>query len=98
MKILYHPAFERELTSAAEWLEEHEAGLGRRLIEEVESGISRILRRPQSFRRDLGARRCAVNRFRYLIYFEYVKEESLVRVLALAHTSRQPGYWRRRLR
>ena len=36
-----------------------------------------------------------LRRFPYLLYYERV-EAAVVQVLAVAHGSRRPGYWRRR--
>ncbi len=45
--------------------------------------------------RHLGIRRAGVHRFPYaLLYFE---QPEVVRVLAIAHERRRPGYWRGRL-
>jgi hypothetical protein len=45
--------------------------------------------------RALGVRRLLVDRFPYALVF--VESETEIRVLAVAHTRRRPGYWRSRL-
>ena len=40
-------------------------------------------------------RKCALQRFPYLIF--YVDYPERIRVLAVAHTSRRPGYWKTRI-
>ncbi|HKI37123.1 MAG TPA: hypothetical protein VKA46_35040 [Gemmataceae bacterium] len=37
-----------------------------------------------------------VRRFQYVLYYEII-DPSRVRVFAVAHTRRRPGYWLRRL-
>jgi len=44
---------------------------------------------------DVAARRVPVSRFPYhVVYLEW---ESVIRILAFAHDSREPGYWHSRL-
>lgn len=99
MRLIYHPAFAQELDEAAQWLEKEETGLGLQFIEEVESNIERIKAAPQQFRvGSSGIRRCLLNRFKYLIHFEWVVANDTIYVLALSHPSRKPGYWSSRIR
>jgi len=60
-----------------------------RSIELIESGPEQwpIFEGPVRFIR--------LRRFPYLLYYERV-EAAVVQVLAVAHGSRRPGYWRRR--
>lgn len=42
-----------------------------------------------------GVRSARVKDFRYRIYF--VERSDTIRIIAIAHTSRRPRYWRKRL-
>ena len=42
-----------------------------------------------------GTRACRLARFPYLVIYDYADE--VVRVIAVAHAGRNPGYWRRRV-
>jgi plasmid stabilization system protein ParE len=71
--------------------------LAARFLDEIDAVSSALARAPRSFPRllglpiDLEVRRAFLRRFPYaLVYYEMAGE---VRVLAVAHTSRRPGYW-----
>lgn len=90
---------EAELRAAAEWYDDR-AGLGDELAAEVQATTTRIAAAPEAFapargvRSGLGVREAPVKRFPYRVIFVELDEE--VRVVALAHKRRRPGYWRRR--
>src|SRR5262245_35107621 len=65
-------------------------------VRELDNALAQIAAAPQQWAPYLhGTRVYQLRRFPYLvIYREYT---AFVRVYAVAHTSRQPGYWRRRL-
>ena len=92
---------EEELAAAVDWYESQRLGLGLDLLDVIEGAISRIgeatLQFPllPSVPSGLGVRTCAVKRFPYSVVFLELPTE--IRVLALAHTRRRPGYWRSRL-
>lgn len=92
---------EEELAAAVDWYESQRHGLGLDLLEVIEDAISRIGKAPLQFPllpsipSELGARTCSVKRFPYSVVFLELPTE--IRVLALAHTRRRPGYWRSRL-
>ncbi|HET7499685.1 MAG TPA: type II toxin-antitoxin system RelE/ParE family toxin [Kofleriaceae bacterium] len=90
-----------ELEQAASWYEARRPGLGKDFLAEVRIAFGRICDRPQAcpLARDvpprLGARRCVLRRFPYAIVYVELPDE--LRVVAIAHGSRQPGFWRHRL-
>lgn len=73
------------------------AGLEAEFLAEVERIVTLIGRSPGSFPRlvdlprDLAIRRALLPRFPYAVIFMDLGRE--VRVLAVAHAKRQPGYW-----
>ena len=90
-----HDSAEEELKAAIAYYEECEPGLGDEFFEEVLRGIEQIRQQPnawptiyQNFRRYL------INRFPYALVYR-MSHNKLV-ILAVAHTSRRPGYWRKR--
>lgn len=93
------PEAEAELRAAAEWYDDR-AGLGDDLVAEVLAATSKIVAMPGAFapahgvRADVGAREATVKRFPYRVVFVELEQE--VRVVALAHVRRRPGYWRDR--
>lgn len=90
----------RELKHDATWYERRQAGLGERFLDSVRQAFQRIVDDPQTLPRDLpkrsrrDIRRCEVRGFSYQVVFEIRYDEIVV--LAVAHSSRRPGYWARR--
>lgn len=95
------PEAEGEFDAAATWYERQRHGLGQDFVDEIARSLSRVAETPQSFGllpsvpQDLGIRRAAVHRFPYTVLF--IDQPNVVRVLAIAHQRRRPGYWRGRL-
>lgn len=96
------PEAKQELAAAAAWYEQQREGLGRELLAEVDSVFTAIAHSPSRYplyprvSADLGVRRAAARRFPYSIAF--IEFASVVRVLAIAHEKRRPGYWVGRLK
>ena len=96
MKYSLHPGAEGDLRDAAEFYREHaDSALSHALLGEFERSVGMLLRHPA-----LGAlwrygkRRYGMKRFPYSLIYLVSGEE--IRVLAVAHHSRRPGYWRSR--
>lgn len=95
-RAVFHPLAARELISSAEFYEQQRAGLGERFLLHAEDALARVKERPESGRPDLGetlSRR--VERFPFRIY--YCNQPDRVWIVAVAHMSRKPGYWARRV-
>ncbi len=96
MTFSFHPDASAELNQAVDFYEECEPGLGYEFLEETYSTIARILRYPDAWSQFSGrARRCFTKRFPYSVIYQ-VKED-LIRIIAVAHSHRRPGYWINRL-
>jgi toxin ParE1/3/4 len=101
MRLPFHPDALIELDQAVAWLERERAGFGSILFEEVVRKIEQASRFPRSGAPVLGfdarydVRKLVVNRFRYVVITAMIEDE--LTVIAVAHTSRAPGYWRDRL-
>ena len=95
------PEAKQELEAAAAWYEERREGLGLELVAEVDAVFTAIARNPVRFplyprvSPELGVRRAGARRFPYSIAF--IDLPTVVRVLAIAHERRRPGYWVGRL-
>lgn len=93
-------AAEAELLAAMLYYEDCRDGLGQDFYERVADTMATIaqdpLRHPtyEGKRSIRTFRRAAVKRFPYIIVYEVREDETLV--VAVAHSSRQPGYWERR--
>jgi toxin ParE1/3/4 len=90
-----------ELGDAVQWYEERQAGLGQRYLQAVDSTLRQLIRYPHAGVRvplvppELGVRRVPVLRFPYAIV--YIETTDAIRVLAVVHDRRRPGYWRHRI-
>jgi plasmid stabilization system protein ParE len=101
MRLRLHPAALAELDEAVAWHEERRTGWGSVLFEELSLRIGQAARFPRSgapvmgFESKYDVRQYVLSRFKYVVITAHVSGEQVV--VAVAHTSRQPKYWRRRL-
>lgn len=90
---------ESELDAAMAWYDEKQPGLGGAFIEAVDAALGMLAEWPGSgvpvpgVDAGLEIRRVPLARFPY--HLPYVVIEDHVRVLAVAHDRRRPGYWAR---
>lgn len=90
-----------ELVEAATWYSARRPGLESELLAEVDRILPLIATAPASFPRlldvpdDLVIRRALLPRFPYAVVFMDLGDQ--VRVLAVAHAKRRPGYWLNRV-
>lgn len=104
MELPFEEAAARELEAAAVWYEGEREGHGEVFLGEVETKVERAARFPGSGPRvslpgsSLGhdVRRFPLERFQYQVITAIVAGRRAV--VAIAHTSRRPGYWMDRLR
>jgi len=95
------PEASAELEEAARWYESRSQGLGFGFLRAVDAALERIARWPEAgafvphLPADVAARRVPVSRFPYHIV--YLPSAGAIRVLAIAHDHREPGYWRSRI-
>jgi plasmid stabilization system protein ParE len=95
MKLEFHPDAEMELIEAASYYEARVAGLGERLGREVRRTTALLLEHPEvGSKIEPDLRRFALDRFPYTIIYSVSRD--VLYVLAVAHQSRRPGYWRSR--
>jgi toxin ParE1/3/4 len=95
-RIVFHPAAKLELAEAREYHEVQVAGLGDRFLGAVDMAFREIQDNPkrcERYRRTT-YRFWLVSDFPYVIYFRELRDR--IRIVAIAHGSRRPGYWRRR--
>lgn len=95
--VRYHRLALGELYAASEHCERERSGRGMRQLAEFDRIVRRIATEPrQGSPYLLGTRRFLFRRFRYSTV--YVALDEYGHVIAVAHHSRRPGYWRRRLK
>jgi toxin ParE1/3/4 len=100
-RLRFHPAALDELDAAVEYHEGERVGHGALPFDEASERVGQAARLPRSGVRVEGfgdafdVRQFALRRFRYVLITASIGDERLV--IAVAHTSRDPGYWRDRL-
>ncbi len=93
--VQFDPDARREFLDAMDWYDQEQPSLGLEFFNEVDSTLKKISSNPDVFSPFLfSTRRCLLHRFPYSII--YRKVDSAIWVMAVAHTSRRPGYWKDR--
>ena len=90
-----HPEADAEAIDAAEHIKEDDLREAALFKEAVSDCIDWACSQPLIFRCfEADFRKIKVGKFCYLLVFRIAGDE--VQVLAVAHTSRKPGYWKKR--
>ena len=94
--VVFHRLAAREYRSARDWYAERSTEVAHRFRMSVDRAVERIAAEAESPPCLTGAYRYVrVGRFPYLLIFRLIDVHAIL-ILAVAHTSRRPGYWRRR--
>lgn len=92
---------EEEFRYYIQWYENETVGLGDRLWTEIQAAIEVISDRPgigeavRRLRARGTIRRVPLRHFPFLLVYRV--DEDYLEIVALAHTSRKPNYWRKRV-
>jgi plasmid stabilization system protein ParE len=95
--VTFHPDAQREYQAAISWYQERNPAAARRFVAEIERVVGVIAAHPDRYgfyddaHREAGLQR----RFPFSIIYR-VEASGDVTVIAVAHTSREPGYWQER--
>jgi len=96
LSVIFHRLAAREYRLARDWYRERSAEVAERFCVAVDRAITRIATDRDEFPILTGQYRYVrVGRFPYVLVFRPMDQESIM-VVAVAHTSRRPGYWQRR--
>lgn len=93
-RLVVLPEAEQDVREAMRWYNRQRRGLGLEFFGAVEAGWARIVDNPYlcaAWPDDPRYRRLVLTRFPYLVFYE-VRPDA-VEVVAVAHASREPGYW-----
>ena len=85
---------ESELRTAMRWYESKRPGLGAEFLGVVHEVMVRVAEAPGQFpvwADNPRFRKAVASRFPYVLFFHIVGDEPVV--VAVAHSSRRPGYW-----
>jgi len=95
ISIEYHPLAYEEVTEAANFYESRQKNLGVKFLNSVEEALKMLQSNPLMWKADsIGRRKYHIKRFPFQLI--YKMKESNIFILAVAHTSRRPGYWKLR--
>lgn len=91
------PSVDADVEASFDWYEGEQTGLGFEFLDELRAAYLRILKGPSKYvELRSGIRRSLMKRFPYAVYFSI--EETIVVVLAVLHTARDPAEWQRRVK
>lgn len=95
LPIIFRRQARREFDDAADWYEQHRAGLGARFVAAVRHVLDQAAANPQRYAAVFSdVREGIVHGFPFCIY--YREQSGTIIVLAVFHTSRDPAIWQSR--
>ena len=96
MRVRFHPEALAENISAGRYYEQQDVGLGSRYFDVIERSVRRGRNNPRLFPViDAPFRRLVILEFPYSLIYSI--EADSVLIVAVAHQSREPEYWKTRL-
>ena len=96
MTFEFHPEAEVEFIEAAAYYERHVPGLGERFQSEIRRIVDLLVNQPQiGSPADPDLRKFILTRFPFTLYYSITAD--VLRIEAVAHHSRRPGYWKERI-
>ncbi len=94
--VTYLSVAEIELTESSQYYNEQQPGLGKMFLDAVRTAESRIQRNPDAWpMREKPIRGCRISPFPHRLLYRELPDR--IQVVAVAHSSRRPGYWKNRL-
>lgn len=95
MNIVWHPEIQEEIDQGVDFYFEKQLGIEDEFIDELKAAIRKLLEDPCFPRQfDPPYRRIFTERFPYQIIYRI--DGDTIRVIAVMHQSRMPGYWKER--
>jgi toxin ParE1/3/4 len=92
----FHPAALAELKASLAWYLDRSSGAASAFLVSVRERLAVVERDPERYARDKrGFRSGPVSKYPFVIIYRETNKG--VRVVAVAHTARRPGYWRDRV-
>ncbi len=93
---LFHPEANADFRDAIQWYWDRSPSIASEFRASISGLVEEIASVPGRWPRYLhGTRRFVVPRFPYSII--YLDDPDVVTIIAVAHSSRRPGYWRQRI-
>jgi plasmid stabilization system protein ParE len=96
MRLEFHPEAELELIEAAVYYDKQVPGLGERFESEIHYATDLLLDQLEiGSPADPDLRKFILTRFPFTLYYSVTAD--VLRIEAVAHQSRRPGYWKSRV-
>ncbi len=90
-KLILSSVATKELQDSHQWYEDHSKGLGLRFVDDIDKTIEFILLNPEGYpEKRHPYREITLEKFPYLIIYEFDKANSIVYILHIFHTKRNP--------
>lgn len=94
MRVVLHPAADREFTEAARYYETQRPGLGADFILAVDEAVADLQAFPYRWRIiENGVRRGLLRRFPYAFYYWEKQAGEELEILSISHSKRHPLHW-----
>jgi plasmid stabilization system protein ParE len=94
--VVFHYLAAKEFRQARSWYARRSVRTAFRFIDAVNSAVEQLAASPQTWPLyDEQHQWFKLRKFPYLLIFRTVANRSVV-IMAVAHSARRPGYWRRR--
>lgn len=93
--VIFHPEAKLELEAAVEWYEGRKDFLGNEFYGMTQRAVDTIARSTETYPKYLyNTRRLILQRFPFSIVYRV--RPAKIQIIAVAHHSRRPGYWKNR--
>jgi toxin ParE1/3/4 len=93
----FHEEASAEYEAAFDWYLERSPDAALRFDSEVDRALAQIIEAPRRWAVGLfSTRRFLLRQFPFIVIYRE-RPEGTVQIIAVAHTSRKPGYWKGRL-
>jgi len=94
--VQFHEAAVEEYQAAFEWYFERSELASSRFAGELNQAITLVSEAPQRWPASIhGTRKFLLRRFPFAVFYRELP--TVIQVLAVAHTHRRPGYWKKRI-
>ena len=96
--VRYHDGIHEDIDASCAWYDKKQPGLSCRFAAEVRTAFDKIEANPFDWpaREKSGVWKYPIDRFPFNVI--YLDRPGCVWIVAVAHTSRRPNYWRKRLK
>lgn len=96
-KITFHDEAAAEYDAAFDWYLARSPDAARRFDTEIHHALKQILQSPKRWAvAPSGTRHYLLRKFPFILVYRDLSEEN-VQIVAVAHTSRKPGFWKHRI-